>query len=113
MRYSVPVFVTGSGGRRSDADLQWSLIRGPQHWQLRVDNSGPSRARINTVSITTAQGQRHVVQSGLLGYALAGRYRVWDLDMAAGTDLGPRPVIEASVNARPVRVEPVAQRWNE
>src|SRR5690606_39071626 len=101
MRYSIPVFVDNGLSQRDGPELAWSLHRNDRGWTLRVDNSGRQRARINSVWIVDAQGKRHDIEPGLLGYALPGRYKTWPLDVPAGITFGSTAVIHATVNARP------------
>ena len=100
MRYSVPLFVDSGIPARAAPVIAWTLVRGPRTWQLRADNSGPQRARINSVWIADAHGKRHDIEAGLLGYALARRYRVWDTKIPLGVDPGARPIIRAVINGQ-------------
>lgn len=99
MRYSVPVFLDNGLTARDRPELSWALVCEGRRWRLRVDNSGAFHARLNTVWVTGENGQRLDIESGLLGYVLPGRHRLWDLDLPAHARLGKRAVIHAVVNA--------------
>jgi fimbrial chaperone protein len=98
MRYSVPVFLVGTAPASEGPDLSWTLARAGDQWQLRVDNRGGRRARISAVSIRDAAGERHLIVEGLLGYALAGRYHTWTLDIPSKVNLEAGTEIHARVN---------------
>ncbi|WP_298015422.1 fimbria/pilus periplasmic chaperone [uncultured Castellaniella sp.] len=99
MRYSVPVFLDNGLTARDRPELSWSLACENRRWRLRADNAGALHARLNTVWIAGADGRRHDIEPGLLGYVLPGRHRIWDLDLPANARLGKRAVIHAVVNA--------------
>lgn len=110
MRYSVPVFVDTPAKLRTIPVLEWTLVQTESGLRLRIENSGRQRARISAVSIEDAQGQTHTVEAGLLGYALAGRYRIFDLRLPAGIRLGPSARVNATVNAESLIVDARLQR---
>lgn len=101
MRYSVPIFVDNGLVQRDRPQLSWTMLRGSDHWRIRVDNSGSLHARLNSVWLIDQKGHRHDIQAGLLGYALPGRHRIWDIDIPAHVDLGNQPVVHATVNSQP------------
>ena len=111
MRYSVPLFVDNGLTARDAPAIGWTLMRGQRTWQLRADNSGRQRARINSVWIADSHGKRHNIEAGLLGYALGQRFRVWDTGIPLGVDPGSRPIVHAVVNGQatdsPARLAPV------
>lgn len=104
MRYSVPVFVGPGLGAGAAPQLEWRLMPGERNWRLRVDNRGTRRARLNSVVLLAPDGTQRSLEQGLLGYALAGSHRIWDLDIPASQTLAPGQRIQAVVNARPVTV---------
>lgn len=103
MRYSLPLFVYGTGlqakpaderGRR-DAGLQWRVVSESGRQWLFVRNSGATYARLSQVKM--GQGDRTVnVADGLLGYVLPGSEMRWPL--ADETPSGIGVPVEASVN---------------
>jgi fimbrial chaperone protein len=102
MRYSVPVLVDGGLSANDGPILSWTLTRAADYWQLRVDNRGSRRARISAISLRDAGGQRHQVAQGLLGYALAGRFHIWKLEIPASVELGADLEVHAEVNAHSI-----------
>jgi fimbrial chaperone protein len=100
LRYSIPVFVAPATAG-APAQLDWSLARGEQAWQLRVANRGEHHAQISAVRLVDAAGKRYEITEGLLGYALAGSARQWPLrlDPAIGPQIRR---VEAIVNLQKV-----------
>jgi fimbrial chaperone protein len=100
LRYSVPVFVepAGAGGQPL---LSWRLARNGGDWLLRVDNAGAKRAQIAAVQLVTSSGKVYELNKGLLGYALAGRGRQWQVPLPGDADLRGAVKVRASVNALP------------
>ncbi|TBL57409.1 molecular chaperone [Hafnia alvei] len=84
MRYSLPLFVYGDGinFQRNAAEpvhlnqnqLSWKTISHNGHPAIEVTNRGPVHARLSKVSING-----RTMADGLLGYVLAGSYRIWPL----------------------------------
>ena len=99
LQYSVPAFVLPADGQAAPR-LEWSTFQRGGAWHLRAFNAGTLHAQIGATSVRV--GERDVALSkGLLGYALPGRAREWQLpsDVAAGM---PAPLaIQATVNTRP------------
>jgi len=99
LQYSVPAFVLPADGQAAPR-LEWSTLQRGGHWHLRAFNAGTLHAQIGATSVRI--GARDVeLSKGLLGYALPGRAREWQLppDVAAGL---PAPMaIQATVNTRP------------
>ncbi len=99
LRYSIPVFVEPGDGAMT-VGLSWRLVRNPQGWALRVDNAGRRRAQLAGVTLETAGGQSVAVSPGLLGYALAGRWRSWQVTLPQGLDLHGPVKARAAVNSQ-------------
>lgn len=99
LQYSVPAFVLPADSQAAPK-LAWNTFQRGGNWHLRAHNAGALHAQIGATSVRI--GERAVVLSkGLLGYALPGRSREWQLppEVAAGM---PAPLaIEAMVNTRP------------
>jgi len=99
LQYSVPAFVLPADGKAAPR-LEWTAFQRAGNWHLRVSNDGNLHAQIGATRVRL--GARDVeLSKGLLGYALPGRSREWQLpaDVAAGM---PAPLaIEAMVNTRP------------
>lgn len=102
MRYSVPVFVDNGLSAADKPRVEWSVAQKDGRWRLTAENRGAKRARISQVWLKDAQGRRHLLADGLLGYALAGRHHSWELDLPAGVRLDTGASIEAVVNTDPV-----------
>jgi fimbrial chaperone protein len=100
LRYSVPVFVEppGSAGQ---PQLSWRLARSGRDWMLRVDNAGARRAQIAAVQLVTPSGKVYELNKGLLGYALAGRGRQWQIPLPDDADMSGAVKVRAAVNALP------------
>lgn len=100
LRYSVPVFVEPPG-RPGAPQLSWHLQRDTQGWLLRVSNRGNRRGQLSAVQLVTADGKVHLINQGLLGYALAGKTRQWRVTLKEDIDLHTPLKIRANVNAQP------------
>ncbi|NYT76013.1 molecular chaperone [Alcaligenaceae bacterium] len=100
MRYSVPIFLDNGLTPGDRSNLHWALLCGPKHWQLRIENKGNRRARISNVALEDGKGRKYVIQKGLLGYALSGRYRTWDLDIPVNTVFGAQAIVKTTINAK-------------
>lgn len=100
LRYSVPVFVEPAG-TTGVPTLSWHLMHDNGHWILRVDNSGSRRAQIAAVQLFDDAGNTYDINKGLLGYALAGRGRQWQVMLPPDTALGGTMKIRAQVNSLP------------
>lgn len=109
MRYSVPVFVDDGLAASAKPLLIWSLDQKNGRWRLTAENRGARRARISQAWLRDAQGRRHPVAEGLLGYALAGRRHAWQLDIPANVELDAGATIDAYVDSDHV-IEPVGMR---
>lgn len=105
LRYSVPVFIepVGGAGAAAQPKLSWHLLRNSDGngWLLQVANSGPKRAQIAAVQIVNGTGRAYEINKGLLGYALAGRGRQWQVPLPPDADLSAPVKIRASVNSLP------------
>ncbi len=100
LRYSVPVFVEPAGTAGVPV-LSWHLMHDNGHWVLRVDNSGSRRAQIAAVQLLDGTGNPYDINKGLLGYALAGRGRQWQVTLPPDTAPSGVMKIRAQVNALP------------
>jgi fimbrial chaperone protein len=109
LRYSVPVFVEPPGNSGTP-QLKWTLQQDGGGWELAVENIGTRRAQISAVELVDAGGAAHLLNKGLLGYALAGQARRWHVTLPPDTGLGGAMRLRAAVNATPVtasiRIEP-------
>ncbi|HMC45811.1 MAG TPA: fimbria/pilus periplasmic chaperone, partial [Caballeronia sp.] len=101
LRYSVPVFVEPAGKVAAPV-LSWHLGRDIKGWVLRVDNAGTRRAQIASVQVVDSAGKIHEISKGLLGYALAGRARQWQVSLPADAILRGEVKVRAAVNAMPL-----------
>lgn len=99
LRYSVPVFVLPSGVPGKEA-LDWQVYRKDGEWMLRVQNSGNFHAQIGSLTLTNQAGKDFVISSGLFGYVLAGRMRVWRLPVPKDAALQGPLAIAVNVNAK-------------
>lgn len=100
LRYSVPVFVEPAvdvGQPR----LSWRLSRDAQHWTLRVVNAGGKRAQIAAVQLIDNAGHAYPINKGLLGYALAGRERRWQVSLPDNVAQNGTLKVRAAVNSLP------------
>ncbi|CAM2150972.1 fimbrial chaperone protein [Pararobbsia alpina] len=104
LRYSVPVFVEPPSTQAAPA-LAWSLEHSPQGWQLNVANDGMRRAQISAVELIDRDGKTHMLNKGLLGYALAGKARRWQVSVPTDAALGNEVTVRAAVNAAPVEAQ--------
>jgi fimbrial chaperone protein len=104
LRYSVPVFVEPPNTQGMPA-LAWTLEHSPQGWQLNVVNDGVRRAQISAVQLVDREGKTYVLNKGLLGYALAGKTRRWQVSVPADAALGNEVTVRAAVNATPVEAQ--------
>lgn len=100
LRYSVPVFLApaaaGAIAPRLRAQLQFEGDRP----FLAVDNRGDRHAQLADLSFVDAQGRRHAIAAGLLGYAHAGQRMRWALQAPAALLRGPG-TLEARINGEP------------
>lgn len=101
LRYSVPVFLEPAA-QTGAPRLAWSLERTAAGWQLDVTNSGTRRAQISGVDLVDRDGKAYSLNKGLLGYALAGQQRRWQVTLPPGVAPGDTLTLRAAVNATPV-----------
>ncbi len=100
LRYSVPVFLAPAGGAAGAPRLRAQFqFEGERPW-LAVDNRGDRRAQLADVAFVDAQGRRHALAPGLLGYALAGQRMRWPLQ-AAAEPLHGAGELKARINGEP------------
>lgn len=108
MRYSVPLFVFGSGAGPASADkpragiqpleprLSFTVQREGGRRFLLLHNQGPAHARLSEVSLSQG-GRTTTLAEGLLGYVLPGARMRWELPASvADNDLG----LQARINER-------------
>ena len=93
LRYSVPVFVGGSG----TPSLAWSTTLGKDGLALDIRNSGSLHAQLSAMTLETPNAAPVTLAPGLLGYVLPGASMHWTLPVPAGTDLA-HASIKALVN---------------
>lgn len=79
LSYSVPVFLMPQDGAVPEPVLDARLVRDGKQNRLVVTNTGDRHARIAHVTYVDATGRRHVLEPGLLGYALPGQRMQWTL----------------------------------
>lgn len=100
LRYSVPVFLAPADGEAGAPRLRAQFqFEGERAW-LAVDNRGERRAQLADAVFVDAQGRRHALAPGLLGYALAGQRMRWPLQIPAETLRGPGS-LKARINGEP------------
>lgn len=106
MQFSVPVFAAAAAPGAA-AQIEWSLRQESGQLQLVSMNRGGRRAQITELELRDAQGRVQLARPGLLGYALAGSGRRWNLELpsavaAAVSELQLR--INGQVVRQPLRV---------
>lgn len=105
MRYSLPLFVYGSGIRTqlnaaNHADVQtdrlsWRVVQQAGKPAIEVINQGNVHLRLSHVTVAQ-NGQKYKLGEGLLGYVLPGQFHRWPLPAGAS-----RPnALEATINAK-------------
>ena len=97
LRYSVPVFLAPIGDATIAPDLRAQLQFDGAQARLAVHNRGSQHAQLADLSFVDAQGGRHAIAPGLLGYALAGQRMRWPLTESAELLRGPG-TLKARVN---------------
>lgn len=99
LQYSVPAFVLPADAQAAPR-LEWTTFQRAGAWHLRASNSGSLHAQIGATSVRV--GERTVeLSKGLLGYALPGRAREWQLPPEVAAAMPAALAIEATVNTRP------------
>ncbi|WP_233235697.1 molecular chaperone [Bordetella sp. LUAb4] len=98
LRYSVPIFVTP--GAVAAPALKWTVQRVGGIWVLEAHNDGGRHAQVAAAQLVAGD---HVydINKGLLGYALAGRTRRWQLTLPADAALKAPLKLRARINANP------------
>jgi len=99
LQYSVPAFVLPADTQAAPA-LAWSVFQRAGAWHLRANNSGALHAQIGATSVRLGT-QTIELSKGLLGYALPGRTREWQLPAEVVKGMPAPLAIQAMVNARP------------
>ncbi len=100
LQYSVPVFVAPAVGSGAAPALAWTLVRKDGGVVLRATNSGTLHAQLGATRVRTASGQDIELSKGLLGYALAGRAREWQLGEDKAAALRGEAGVVTTVNTR-------------
>ena len=100
LRYSVPVFIEPALPD-AQATLTWHLAHTAGHWILSVKNTGVRHAQISGVTVYSPDGAPYIVSKGLLGYALAGAGRSWQVDLPNNAAIVNGSKIHAMINAAP------------
>lgn len=89
LRYSVPVFLAPASAEPIQPTLRAQLkFEGERPW-LTVANTGSQHAQLADLTFVDAQGKRHALAPGLLGYALPGQRMRWALQTPAELLRGP------------------------
>ncbi|WP_231755153.1 molecular chaperone [Bordetella sp. N] len=98
LRYSVPIFITP--GAITPPKMTWTVQRVGGQWVLEARNDGGLRAQVAAVQLIS--GDRvYDINKGLLGYALAGRTRRWQLSLPPDATLRAPLKLRARINANP------------
>ncbi len=122
MRYSLPLFVYGTGLWRRQApanrsstqqaqpQLSWSIDESGGRRFLQVSNTGPGHARLSQVRLVSSDAPQAGATSteiapGLLGYVLPGRTMRWPLE-AQVEDRGRSLQAQLMGDATPVVLSP-------
>lgn len=98
LQYSVPAFVLPADGNAAPK-LEWSTFQRAGAWHLRARNAGNLHAQIGATTVRI--GNRDVeLSKGLLGYALPGRAREWQLPGDVAKAMPATLAIESMINTR-------------
>lgn len=100
LRYSVPVFVEPAQADKQPI-LTWQLANTAGHWILSVLNTGARHAQISAVTVLGTNGTSYTISKGLLGYALAGAGRSWQVALPNDAPIANGSKIHAMINAVP------------
>ncbi len=98
IRYSVPVTLRPEG--LAPPALRFRLHQEPDGVVLEARNLGGQGAQLAELHVTTASGDTIPLNTGLLGYVLAGQVRRWPLSLPAGTRLEQATGISAQVDGK-------------
>lgn len=82
LRYSIPVFLSPRGDPTVKATLQATWEASSPGGTLHVRNTGTGHAQVADIVRQDARGERTVLRSGLVGYALPGSAMRWALPVA-------------------------------
>lgn len=99
LQYSVPMFIAPAGAGAAPS-LSFSLVRRDDKLVLRARNNGTVHAQLGATRLRTKDGSEIEVSKGLLGYALAGQVREWELAKDKLERLEGTATVIATVNAR-------------
>ncbi len=103
MRYSIPVFVSPAGSanvKLAAASLQWSLTFEAGKPVLGVQNTGTVHAQLSEATLNVPNKPPLVLSKGLLGYALPGMARQWQLPGSA-VPLSGEVTLSVRINGAP------------
>ncbi|MGH8131219.1 MAG: fimbrial biogenesis chaperone [Steroidobacteraceae bacterium] len=99
IRYSVPVTLRPSG--LAPPALKFRLHQEPDGAVLEARNLGGQGAQLAELRLTTTSGATIQLNTGLLGYVLAGQVRRWPLSLPAGAPVEQATGITAQVDGKP------------
>lgn len=98
IRYSVPVTLRPAG--LTPPALHFRLHQEPDGAVLEAQNSGGQGAQLAELQLTTTSGETIQLNSGLLGYVLAGQVRRWPISLPAGAQVEQATGISAQVDGK-------------
>lgn len=98
IRYSVPVTLRPAG--LAPPALHFRLHQEPDGPVLEAQNTGGKGAQLAELQLTTASGETIQLNSGLLGYVLAGQVRRWPLSLPDGARAEQATSISAQVDGQ-------------
>ncbi len=111
VQHSIPVFVIPEGGKalgglHASTHLEPLRARLTQSTaattKLQVSNAGAQRVRISRVDWVATDGHKETLQTGLLGYVLAGQTMQWTLPLPeAARQRGGRIDVRLNDDAQP------------
>ena len=111
MRFSIPVYLTNPACGDIAPALNWRIEPGPEGQVLVVHNTGQQHAQLADLVMVDAQGARHEVSAGLVGYVLPGQTR--RIILSAAPPAAAAGTVEVSVNGSkviaPVSLAPAGQ----
>ena len=105
IRYSLPVILRPEG--LAPSALAFRLVQEPDRTVFEARNTGGQNAQLANLQLVTAGGETIPVNTGLLGYVLAGRERHWPLAMpegVAGQAIGIQAQVDGNVARFPIEV---------
>ena len=105
IRYSLPVILRPEG--LEPPALAFRLVQEPDRTVLMAANTGGQNAQLANLQLVTAGGDTIPVNTGLLGYVLAGRERHWPLPVpqaAASQATGIQAQVDGKAARYPLEV---------